>query len=100
MRANLERSAQPPDPESNDGRVSSRIDVAEALATVSAEDRAILLLRYQEGLNYQAIAEITGCPAGTVASRLSRARERIKELLKRGYDLADENTLAAHPIMN
>ncbi len=42
--------------------------------------RDVLLLRCVEGFSYRQIAGIVGCPAGTVMSRLSRARA----LLRRG----------------
>lgn len=75
-----------------------RIDVEEALARLSDSDRAVLVLRYQEGLNYKAIADLTGLPPGTVASRLNRARERVRELLKKSYAPAEEIHRAVHPI--
>jgi hypothetical protein len=71
--------------------------VAEALAALSVEDRTILLLRYQDGLDYAAISEITGCPPGTVASRLNRAREKMRGLLSKDYGYREENAPAEHP---
>lgn len=52
------------------------------MAALDPVDRAVLLLRYQEGLDYRAIAEVTDVAMGTVASRLNRARERLRELLR------------------
>jgi RNA polymerase sigma-70 factor (ECF subfamily) len=43
--------------------------------------REVILLRDIEGFSYQQIAEILGCPAGTVMSRLGRAREKLRLLL-------------------
>jgi RNA polymerase sigma-70 factor (ECF subfamily) len=40
--------------------------------------REVVLLRYGEGFGYQEIADILRCPAGTVMSRLARARELIR----------------------
>jgi RNA polymerase sigma-70 factor (ECF subfamily) len=51
--------------------------VAAAMAGLSAELRTVLVLRAVEGLSYAEIAEAVGIPAGTVMSRLSRARERL-----------------------
>jgi RNA polymerase sigma-70 factor (ECF subfamily) len=96
-RAGQERLAEPPVSECDNPQAAARIDVADALATLPPEDRAILLLRYQEGLDYAAIAEITGCPDGTVASRLSRARARMRGLLEKGYGGREEGGAAAHP---
>ena len=77
-------------------QITMRIDIAEALDALSAEERAILLLRYQDGLDYAGIAEVTGCPPGTVASRLNRARERLRGLLAPGYGTPEENARAKH----
>jgi RNA polymerase sigma factor (sigma-70 family) len=45
-----------------------------AIAALPAPFREILLLRDVHGLSYREIAEVTGAPAGTVMSRLARAR--------------------------
>lgn len=44
--------------------------------------RDVVVLRDMEGLSYEEIAEIVGCPTGTVRSRLHRARLDLKEKLK------------------
>jgi len=41
--------------------------------------REVVLLRFSQGLTYREIAEILDCPAGTVMSRLARARALIIE---------------------
>jgi RNA polymerase sigma-70 factor (ECF subfamily) len=56
-----------------------RVEVA--LGEVSFEHRAILLLREVEGLSVQQVAESLGLPEGTVKSRLSRAREALRQSL-------------------
>lgn len=62
-----------------------RLDLSDALAELPPEDQALLLLRYQEELDYRRIAEILACAEGTVASRLNRARDRLREALRRSY---------------
>lgn len=52
-----------------------------ALDALSAEYRAVLMLVVLEGYSYQEVAELLGVPPGTVMSRLSRARERLRETL-------------------
>jgi len=53
-----------------------------ALASLSEEHRAILVLREMEGYDYDGIAEILDLPVGTVRSRLHRARLQMRELLE------------------
>jgi RNA polymerase sigma-70 factor, ECF subfamily len=53
-----------------------------ALAQLSAEQRAVFVLRAMEGLSYKEIAEALDISAGTVMSRLFRARERLVEALR------------------
>ncbi len=85
-------------PPAADQAPDQKIDVEDALARLPEADRAMLVLRYQEGLDYAAIADLTGCPPGTVASRLNRARERVRELLNKSYAVPEENQCAVHPI--
>jgi RNA polymerase sigma-70 factor, ECF subfamily len=47
--------------------------------------REIVVLRDIEGFSYQQIAGILGCPAGTVMSRLGRAREKLRGLLAKWH---------------
>jgi len=54
-----------------------------ALARLSAEQREVLLLVGLEGMDYETVAQILGVPIGTVRSRLSRGRERLRELMGR-----------------
>ena len=55
--------------------------VREAIQQLPAESREIILLREYEELSYQEIATILDCPAGTVMSRLARARAKLRALL-------------------
>jgi RNA polymerase sigma factor (sigma-70 family) len=55
--------------------------IKEAMDELPAEFREILTLRHQEGLSYKEIADIMQIPAGTVMSRLARARGKLKEYL-------------------
>lgn len=59
-------------------------DLAAALGKLSEEQRETLLLVGLEGFTYAEVAEITGVPIGTVMSRLSRGRERLRGLLAGG----------------
>ena len=54
----------------------------EALAELTEDARAVLVLREIEGLNYQEISEVLEVPKGTVRSRLARAREALRVVLE------------------
>ncbi|HEX4871245.1 MAG TPA: RNA polymerase sigma factor RpoE [Nevskiaceae bacterium] len=56
--------------------------VAEAIARLPPDLRQAISLREFDGLSYEEIAEVMGCPIGTVRSRIFRAREAIDEVLK------------------
>ena len=53
-----------------------------AMQALPEELRAALTLRELEGLSYDDIAEVLGCPVGTVRSRIFRAREAIDERVR------------------
>jgi RNA polymerase sigma-70 factor (ECF subfamily) len=53
-----------------------------ALATLSESHRAVLTLRELEGMSYEEIAGVVGCPIGTVMSRLFHARRRLLQAME------------------
>lgn len=66
-----------------------RSRVHAAVAALPAQFREVLVLREFHDLDYREIARIVGTPVGTVMSRLSRARERLRELLAPQGDARD-----------
>lgn len=68
--------------------------LAGCLARLPEAQRAIVILSDIEGLAYSEIAAVLGLPVGTVKSRLSRARGRLRDLL-RGEDLLPARYRAA-----
>ena len=58
-----------------------REQVREAIQQLSEEFREIIVLREYGELSYQELASVLGCPAGTVMSRLGRARSKLRSLL-------------------
>lgn len=83
--------------ESDIERTTVRLDVNDALAAIAPTERAMLLLRYQDGLDYRAIAEVVGCAPGTVASRLNRARRGLRGILQKSYAAKEEREHGVHP---
>jgi RNA polymerase sigma-70 factor, ECF subfamily len=69
--------ARPETPESALLRAVDRQDVQEALGTLPAEFREVVVLRELEQCSYKEIADIAQIPIGTVMSRLSRARRLL-----------------------
>ena len=59
-------------------------DLQQALLRVPEEQREVLLLVGIEQMTYEEAAGVLGIPIGTVMSRLSRARERLRALLAGG----------------
>jgi RNA polymerase sigma-70 factor (ECF subfamily) len=55
-----------------------------AIRELPVESREIIILREYEALSYHEIAAVLGCPAGTVMSRLARARSKLREVLTTG----------------
>jgi RNA polymerase sigma-70 factor (ECF subfamily) len=57
-----------------------------AISRLRADYRRLVVLRYQEDLSYEEIAEVTGLPIGTIKSYLHRARaEMARELTRLGW---------------
>jgi RNA polymerase sigma-70 factor, ECF subfamily len=56
-------------------------DLDRAISRLPAEQREVVLLVGYEGMRYEEIAATLGIPIGTVRSRLSRARAKLRELM-------------------
>lgn len=68
-------------PHYNAGRVELRASIEEAVDRLPPHYREPFILREQEQLSYEDIAEILNIRLGTVKSRINRARARLRELL-------------------
>ena len=64
------------------------IDLDRCLQRLPADQRAVLLLVTLEDMGYAEVARVLQIPLGTVMSRLSRARARMRELMASGADRA------------
>lgn len=75
----------------NDPNCQNQADNAEvlqlAMEQISGAQRAILHMKEVEGLGYEAIASVLGIPAGTVGSRLNKARKELRtSLIQLGWE--------------
>jgi RNA polymerase sigma-70 factor (ECF subfamily) len=62
-------------------RVATRLDVAHALGQLTAQDRAMILLRYMHDCSHPEIAQRMRIPEATARVRLHRAHKRLRSLL-------------------
>jgi RNA polymerase sigma-70 factor (ECF subfamily) len=81
----------------DDGDVAEAIiqqkDLRCALQRLTPELRAVVELTYYNGYLYTEIAEILGCPEGTVKTRMMTARLRLREMLSDDAPILSENAV-------
>ena len=75
-----------PTPEERYVRHSADEALWQAVLTLPDEQQTLLSLYYGEGMSYEAIAEATGLRMGTVKSRLSRAKDALREKLSQNRE--------------
>lgn len=56
-------------------------EIKAVLKELPTNQREVILLKYWEGMSYEEIAVIVGCPIGTIRSRVHYAKLKIKEML-------------------
>jgi RNA polymerase sigma-70 factor (ECF subfamily) len=64
--------------------------VNQAMDALPEDLRTAIMLRELDGLSYEEIAEVMGCPIGTVRSRIFRAREAVAGKLRPLLDTAPD----------
>jgi RNA polymerase sigma factor (sigma-70 family) len=62
-------------------RVTERLDLDAALATLPPHARLCIVLAYSEGMSHAEISESTAIPLGTVKSHIARGAAHLRELL-------------------
>jgi len=70
-----------PNPETIAVQVSDSAKLKAALESLPVRAREVIVLRELEGCSYKEISEVAGIPIGTVMSTLSRAREKLAQIL-------------------
>lgn len=69
--------------------VVERLDLAAALAELPIEQRALVLMVDRDGFGYRAAASALSIPLGTVSSRLSAARAKLRDALAPDQERGD-----------
>jgi RNA polymerase sigma-70 factor (ECF subfamily) len=64
-------------------RSETSMQLKSVIASLPPGQRMVIVLRYTQGLSYDEIAEIMGCSAGTVGSRLNRIHKLLETRLAR-----------------
>jgi RNA polymerase sigma-70 factor (ECF subfamily) len=67
--------------------------VVAAIDRLPEEYRVVSTLYFMEDLSYEEIAQVLGCPIGTVRSRLHRGRKMLQKAL---WQVAEENGIISH----
>ena len=57
--------------------------IISAVNMLDDEFKTVIVLRDMEGMDYKEISDITGLPLGTVKSRLSRARGKLRQIIEK-----------------
>ena len=69
-------------PEDSSSVMEAHTDLERALRRLPEEFRTVLLLAEVEGMPLEEVAHVMECPVGTVKSRIFRAKERLRTLLR------------------
>ena len=69
-------------PDEDSGAMDAHTDLERAMRRLPEEFRTVLLLAEVEGLPLEEVARVMACPVGTVKSRIFRAKERLRGLLR------------------
>lgn len=80
-----------PTPEILAEKNETRKIVNEAIQSLPADHRIVIALRDIQGFSYDEISKIVNCPVGTVKSRINRARQTLREILKARMELLNED---------
>ncbi len=88
-RPDLDPPDRDPGPEGEAEQAEVRAALEAALAELPGDWREVVLLSDVHGMDYAEIAQATGVALGTVKSRLSRARARLREVVLASRELSD-----------
>lgn len=66
--------------------ITERLDAAAAIKSLDAGERELIYLIFEAGLTYAEVSEATGIPVGTIKSRMSALRAKLRVLLGEDYN--------------
>jgi RNA polymerase sigma-70 factor (ECF subfamily) len=69
-------------PDDSAGAMDAHTDLERAMRRLPEEFRTVLLLAEVEGMPLEEVARVMACPVGTVKSRIFRAKERLRVVLR------------------
>ena len=82
-RINVETASADPDPPERLEQKETQQKIQDCINRLDDEFREVLILRDIQGFSYEEISSMLNIAEGTVKSRLFRAREEIKQLLRK-----------------
>ena len=85
-------------PEDNAIRTETRKNIADGIKELPDNHREILVMREVTGMSYEEISSSLGINAGTVKSRLARAREKLIEILVKKGTFPEGYRLKLHSL--
>ncbi len=62
-----------------------RMDLTEALKSLSSHERAAVVLNCQNGLSHDEVSQVLDCPLGTVKTNILRGKDKLRRLLAPAY---------------
>ena len=74
----------------DEDRIEDRLEkeaLMQAVSALPAPEREVFLLYYYQGLSTEETADVLGLPAGTISSRLSRGRQKLRQYLNGGDEV-------------
>jgi RNA polymerase sigma-70 factor (ECF subfamily) len=77
--ATSEQSLEQTSNSTNEANVSLSLDLTRMLETLDEEDRALIIMKYAEGYEYEELSDVFGLSVSACKMRISRAREKLKQ---------------------
>ncbi len=82
LEANLPAADENQSPEAHALSLENHQCLHNAIGALSSDHKSVIILRDINGLSYEEVADCLGISIGTVKSRICRARQRLREMLK------------------